>query len=285
MRKLLVALLCFLQATVAVGVDINGQLKKAQLEKLSGDPTPTEARLYYNTTLDQMKIYDGASWRIIVDTTTALSNPMDSAGDMIYGGVGGAATKLDNGTSTQVLRGGTTPSWGAVTESHVDSTVIVASGAQAKSGVLTLNDGAKLDDAAGQTTLNYFDEDTFTPVVEGSTTSGSCTYTAQQGRFTRLGSTVLFSIFIGWHSCTGTGDVQIADLPFTPGFSTSFAVYSHTVNTPAGATAVVIGRTDAPTTKIMLYSPRDNDSPLAITQADNSGATERTLIINGWFRL
>lgn len=44
---------------------------------------------------------------------TALTNPMDSAGDMIYGGAAGAATKLDSGTSqTWLVSGGAgAPSW------------------------------------------------------------------------------------------------------------------------------------------------------------------------------
>lgn len=42
-----------------------------------------------------------------------LVNPMDSAGDMIYGGAGGTVTKLDNGTANQVLQsnGAAAPSW------------------------------------------------------------------------------------------------------------------------------------------------------------------------------
>jgi hypothetical protein len=45
--------------------------------------------------------------------TSVLSNPMDSAGDMIYGGVGGAATKLDSGTLGQHLisGGAAAPVW------------------------------------------------------------------------------------------------------------------------------------------------------------------------------
>ena len=43
----------------------------------------------------------------------ALS-PMSAAGDIIYGGAAGAGTRLPAGTSSQVLIGGTAPSWGAV---------------------------------------------------------------------------------------------------------------------------------------------------------------------------
>lgn len=43
----------------------------------------------------------------------ALS-PMTTAGDIIYGGTAGTGTRLAPGSGTQVLHGGTTPSWAAV---------------------------------------------------------------------------------------------------------------------------------------------------------------------------
>ncbi len=43
----------------------------------------------------------------------ALS-PMTAAGDLIYGGASGAGTRLAAGTSSQVLAGGATPSWGPI---------------------------------------------------------------------------------------------------------------------------------------------------------------------------
>lgn len=45
---------------------------------------------------------------------TLFVSPMTTTGDIIYGGVSGAGTRLAAGTTSQVLIGGTTPSWGAV---------------------------------------------------------------------------------------------------------------------------------------------------------------------------
>lgn len=47
---------------------------------------------------------------------TALLNPMDTAGDMIYGGSAGVATKLDSGSSGQFLRanGASAPTWASI---------------------------------------------------------------------------------------------------------------------------------------------------------------------------
>lgn len=49
----------------------------------------------------------------VLDWAAPLTNPMDSNGDMIYGGASGAATKLDSGTSGQwLISGGAgAPSW------------------------------------------------------------------------------------------------------------------------------------------------------------------------------
>ena len=58
----------------------------------------------------------------------ALS-PMTTAGDIIYGGTSGAGTRLAAGTTTQVLHGGTTPSWSAVSlTADVSGTLPVANG-------------------------------------------------------------------------------------------------------------------------------------------------------------
>lgn len=95
-------------AATAYGLDVNGQLKNAQLEKLSADPVTNavEGRIFYDTDDDVARYYTGAAWRTIAETSTALSNPMDSTGDLIYGGASGVATKLDSGTSGQALFSG-----------------------------------------------------------------------------------------------------------------------------------------------------------------------------------
>lgn len=103
-------------ATIALALDVNGELKNALLEKRAADPSGTgnvTARVYYNTTSNVMKMFNGTSWLQIADTSTAIVNPMDSAGDIIVGGAAGAATKLDSGTANYVLQanGAASPTW------------------------------------------------------------------------------------------------------------------------------------------------------------------------------
>lgn len=58
----------------------------------------------------------------------ALS-PMTTAGDITYGGTAGAGTRLAAGTNVQLLHGGTTPSWSAISlTADVSGTLPVANG-------------------------------------------------------------------------------------------------------------------------------------------------------------
>lgn len=73
----------------------------------------------------------GLSW------ATPLTNPMDDAGQLIYGGVAGAATKLTAGTSGQALLSGGAgaPTWGGVLSSgNYTPTFVRSSGVTATFG-------------------------------------------------------------------------------------------------------------------------------------------------------
>lgn len=60
----------------------------------------------------------------VANKATAFNNisPLTTAGDILYGGTSGAGTRLAAGTSSQVLIGGTTPSWGAATSAMLNVT-------------------------------------------------------------------------------------------------------------------------------------------------------------------
>lgn len=71
--------------------------------------------------------------------------------------------------------------------------------------------------AAGMTSevLNDYEEGTWTPSVEGSTTAGTVAYSVQVGTYTKIGNRVLFNAQVqlnGSHS--GTGNILIKGLPF-----------------------------------------------------------------------
>jgi hypothetical protein len=76
--------------------------------------------------------------------------------------------------------------------------------------------GLALPNVAGAspTTMDWYEEGTWTPVIEGSTSAGTGTYTTQYGRFTRIGNRVFYNFTVSWSAHTGTGIVSLANLPY-----------------------------------------------------------------------
>jgi hypothetical protein len=59
-------------------------------------------------------------------------------------------------------------------------------------------------------------ERSFTPVIQGTTTAGVGTYTAQSGTYVKNGNIVTFQLIVEWSAHTGTGDIRIAGFPYAP---------------------------------------------------------------------
>lgn len=129
-------------------------------------------------------------WKVLGFTsgTTPLNNPMDSAGDMIYGGASGVATKLDSGSSGQVLSSG-----GAGAPSWTDTLA----------NLITFSTGLTLPSSGGTpSTLNYYEESSYTSTFtfDGSGgTSGTVTI-----KLLRVGSMVTATIGTAASACTAT---------------------------------------------------------------------------------
>jgi hypothetical protein len=88
------------------------------------------------------------------------------------------------------------------------------------SGNLAAADGKGIDFSATSGTgtselLADYEEGTFTPLVVGTTTSGTATYATQVGRYTKIGRQVMFNIYLDYSGHTGTGNMQIIQLPYT----------------------------------------------------------------------
>ena len=110
--RLLSLLIAWVIAFPAYGIDVNGELKKAVLEKQAADPTGYAGRVYYNTGTNAGKIYNGTSWLTIADSASAVTNPMTTLGDIIIGAASGVVTRLGIGSNLQILRSdGTTLAW------------------------------------------------------------------------------------------------------------------------------------------------------------------------------
>jgi hypothetical protein len=115
-----------------------------------------------------------------------------------------------------------TPSSGYSDKLSVDSSgnvLVGVASANANGGVLQLKSGitfpATQVAASDANTLDDYEEGTFTPIVQGSTTAGVGVYSTQLGRYTKVGRLVTVEIYIVWTAHTGTGILRIGGLPFT----------------------------------------------------------------------
>jgi len=64
--------------------------------------------------------------------------------------------------------------------------------------------------------LDDYEEGTWTPVIIGSSSAGSGTYSAQTATYTKIGRLVTFTFALGWTNHTGSGYIEIGGFPFNP---------------------------------------------------------------------
>ena len=61
--------------------------------------------------------------------------------------------------------------------------------------------------------LDYYQESTWEPVLEGATSAGVGTYSVQYGTYTRIGNRIYYTFRVVWSAHTGTGRLLLANLP------------------------------------------------------------------------
>jgi hypothetical protein len=84
-------------------------------------------------------------------------------------------------------------------------------------------------------------EGDFIPKVQGITTAGTATYAIQAGRYLKIGRLVLFQLRVDFTGHTGTGQMQLAGLPYAA--SASFRADYVISNTNGGLPATTVGST------------------------------------------
>ncbi len=100
---------------------------------------------------------------------------------------------------------GTTFSTAAITIAGASGAITLGSTITAAAGIIFSNE-----------TLSTYDEGTWTPTIYGAGTAGTPTYTAQFGKYTRVGNVVVCIFRVAISAKTGiAGNVQIGGLPFT----------------------------------------------------------------------
>jgi hypothetical protein len=101
---------------------------------------------------------------------------------------------------------------------------------------LYLGGGVYLGGTGSANLLDDYEEGTFTPVIYGTTTSGTGTYTLQLGSYIKIGNLVNVQIYLGWSAHTGTGNMRMSGLPFNAANHTSYGYSTPTVSYVNGLT-------------------------------------------------
>jgi len=102
--------------------------------------------------------------------------------------------------------------------------------------------------------LDDYEEGSFTPVVVGSSTAGTATYSAQNGRYVKIGRAVNFNLYCDWSAGTGTGSLYIGGLPYVAdaaGIYPACAI-GETSGITLAATGIMTARVQISTTLIFL---------------------------------
>jgi hypothetical protein len=144
----------------------------------------------------------------------------------ISGVYGSAATPALQGsdTNTGISFGSDTVaiSTNGLQRASVDSSgrlLVGVASATANGGVIQVSNGVTFPatqlDCSDANTLDDYEEGTWAPVVQGSSTAGTATYTNQQGRYTKVGRVVHVQAYIDWNNGSGgAGSLRISGLPF-----------------------------------------------------------------------
>jgi hypothetical protein len=120
-----------------------------------------------------------------------------------------------------------------------------------------------------------YEEGTFTPTIKGTSSVGTGTYTTQTGRYTKIGDRVVFDIVIAWSAHTGTGNMRIAGLPYTPQssiFNSCAIGQFNNIPLTAGTYASASVRDDA--TEIQFLELVVGGGASGVVAMDGSGAIQ-----------
>ena len=128
----------------------------------------------------------------------------------------GAATLNVNGLGAKAIRKMSAGGDAALVAGEIQDT-----------GIYIVQYSTALNGAAGAWLLvnsPLAGEGSFTPTLRGTSTTGSGTYTTQQGKYTKIGRLVFLDIMFVWTAHSGTGNMFVASLPFSADSSQTYPV-------------------------------------------------------------
>jgi len=114
--------------------------------------------------------------------------------------------------------------------------------------------GVTSDTAANR--LEDYEEGTWTPVINGSSSAGSGTYSGQSGTYTKIGRTVTFNLSLTWTNHSGSGYIYIGGFPFTNGsIVTYYVVQTEQISLSSGYQAFTARIAASSTQGYLIQSP------------------------------
>jgi len=196
-------------STERMRIDSDGKMKLATSAALTGWSTGWYGIQFPNATIS------GAATQIDIAQNMYLSSSLGGWATMANGP--SAFAQIDNGAFFWQ----TAPTANAGT--LVTPTTVMS---VANTGLLTLPFGqikfpAVQNASADANTLDDYEEGDWTPVITGSGSNPTVSYSQQRGRYTKIGRIVSVTCQISTASLSGgAGDLRISGLPFANGFPT-----------------------------------------------------------------
>lgn len=125
-------------------------------------------------------------------------------------------------------------------------------------GAWNFGSGIQINSGIALTTLT---SGTFTPVIAGSTTAGTATYSVQHGTYQQIGKFVLYNVRVDWTVHTGTGNMTLTGLPVAANntFHSASVIYDNGITAFASAQALI----NAGTTK-MSFTTNSGSGSIAM---------------------
>jgi hypothetical protein len=115
--------------------------------------------------------------------------------------------------------------------------------------------------------LDDYEEGTWTPVIEGTSSAGTGTYSVQNGNYTKIGNLVTCICYVAWSAHTGTGNQLITGLPFTSIATALYVPVYANINTALAASNIntnYIGPTNALITMLTHNTVTGSDAAYAL---------------------
>ena len=161
---------------------------------------------------------------VTINSTNA--NPLTGAGTIQYGSIDFINT--GNGINVTTQQTAISHSYQQAIQSATTYTPLcgpTATGGALQS-VASIGSSGQVLTSNGASALPTFESlgtvSSFTPTLSGSSSSGSGTYTVRVGYYSKIGNIVFAYIYLTWTAHTGTGNMNITNLPFACSSSANY---------------------------------------------------------------